>query len=55
MIAFLQSNYGLGWGEAYILCSVAVDLSISEVVNRPNWVVTALLPLDILGGAPTGH
>jgi acetamidase/formamidase len=48
MIAHLQSSYGLGWGDAYILCSVAVDLSISEVVNPPNWVVTALLPLDIL-------
>jgi acetamidase/formamidase len=52
MITFLQSDYGLGWGEAYILCSVAVDLSISEVVNPPNWVVTALLPLDILGSQP---
>ncbi len=48
MIAYLQADHGLGWADAYILCSVAVDLSISEVVNPPNWVVTALLPLDIL-------
>jgi len=25
--------------EAYILCSAAVDLKISEVVDAPNWTV----------------
>jgi acetamidase/formamidase len=49
MIAYLVEEHGLREGEAYILCSVAVDLAISEVVNPPNWLVTALLPLDILG------
>jgi acetamidase/formamidase len=49
MIAYLQSEYDLSFGEAYILCSVAVDLAISEVVNPPNWVVTALLPLNVVG------
>lgn len=28
------------------LCSEAVDLSISEVVDAPNWVVSAFLPND---------
>jgi acetamidase/formamidase len=38
---------GLTRGEAYILCSVAVDLKISEVVDAPNWTVTAYLPESI--------
>lgn len=33
--------------EAYMLASVAVNLRISEVVDVPNWIVTAYLPLDI--------
>ena len=33
--------------EAYMLASVAVNLRVSEVVDVPNWVVTAYLPLDI--------
>ncbi|MFB6106856.1 MAG: acetamidase/formamidase family protein [Halobacteriaceae archaeon] len=34
--------------EAYMLCSVAADLKVSEVVNAPNYVVTALLPASML-------
>jgi acetamidase/formamidase len=48
MIAYLQGTYGLEYGHAYVLCSVAVDLTITEVVNGPNWVVSALLPLDVV-------
>lgn len=38
-----------GWSreQAYCICSVAVDLKVSEVVDVPNFVVTAFLPLDI--------
>jgi len=38
-----------GWSrqQAYAICSVAVDLRISEVVDVPNFVVSALLPLAI--------
>ena len=38
-----------GWTaqQAYTICSVAVDLKVSEVVDVPNVVVTAFLPLDI--------
>ena len=32
---------------AYCICSVAVDLKISEMVDVPNFVVSAFLPLDI--------
>jgi len=33
--------------QAYAICSVAVDLKISELVDVPNFVVSAVLPLDI--------
>lgn len=50
MIDYLRDDHGFSTVEAYILCSVAVDLAISEVVDAPNWVVSALLPLDTLAG-----
>ncbi|MFB6149394.1 MAG: acetamidase, partial [Halobacteriales archaeon] len=31
----------------YILCSAIVDLKINEVVDAPNWVVSAYLPESI--------
>jgi acetamidase/formamidase len=33
MIAFLGAEYGLGRVDAYILCSVAGDLRMHEVVS----------------------
>ena len=47
MIDFLVGEYGFTPDQAYVLTSVAVDLRISEVVNLPNVVVSAFLPLDI--------
>jgi len=47
MIDFLQHEYKLDAELAYCLCSVAVDLRIAELVNAPNWVVTAHLPRSI--------
>lgn len=47
MIAHLEHHYGLTAEQAYALCSVAVDLRISEVVDAPNWVVSAFLPKDL--------
>jgi acetamidase/formamidase len=47
MIDHLGRNHALRPEEAYALCSVAVDLRISEVVDAPNWVVSAFLPGDI--------
>jgi len=49
MIAHLVQERGLSREEAYILSSVAVDLKISEIVDAPNWIVTAYCPLSILG------
>lgn len=47
MIDHLVRTYGLSREDAYVLCSVAVDLKISEVVDKPNWIVSAYLPLSI--------
>jgi acetamidase/formamidase len=51
MLRFLQREHGLSPQEAYVLASVAVDLKISEVVDAPNWLVSACLPLSIFKGA----
>lgn len=37
--------------EAYLLASVAADLKISEIVDIPNWVVSAHLELDLIDAA----
>jgi acetamidase/formamidase len=47
MIEWLSRTHGLQPVEAYLLCSVAVDLRISEIVDIPNYVVTAHCPLNI--------
>lgn len=47
MIEYLQRNYQLSHEQAYMLCSVAVDLKLCEVVDMPNWLVGAFLPLSI--------
>jgi acetamidase/formamidase len=50
MIAHLERRYGLSRPDAYMLCSVAVDLKLCEVVDMPNWVVGAFLPQSIFEG-----
>jgi len=47
MIEHLHTERGLTRGEAYILCSAIVDLKINEVVDAPNWTVSAYLPESI--------
>jgi formamidase len=49
MIELLQER---GWTreQAYIICSVAVDLKVSNVVDLPNVTVSAFLPEDIFQG-----
>jgi formamidase len=49
MIDLLQER---GWSreQAYVLCSVAADLRVSNVVDVPNYVVSALIPEAIFGG-----
>ncbi len=38
---------GLSLEQAYVLSSACVDLKISQVVDAPNYTVSAFLPLDI--------
>lgn len=47
MIDHLVDERGLSRQQAYALCSVVVDLTAAEVVDLPNAVVTATLPLDV--------
>jgi formamidase len=46
MIEYLVQR-GLSRQQAYVLCSVAVDLRISQIVDVPHATVSAFLPLDI--------
>jgi acetamidase/formamidase len=48
MIELLGRGHGLGANDAYMLCSVAGDLRISEIVDQPNWVVSFYFPRLIL-------
>ena len=48
MIDHLGAEYGYTRQQAYAICSVAVDLKISEMVDVPNFIVSALLPLAII-------
>ena len=49
MVAHLAGEYGLSREDAYVLCSLAVDLRISEIVDAGQYIVSALLPLSIFG------
>ena len=44
MIDHLVETRGLSREQAYVVCSVAADLKISEIVDAPNWIVSAFLP-----------
>ena len=49
MMTLLQER-GFSREQAYVICSVAVDLRVSNVVDVPNYVVSALLPEAIFSG-----
>jgi acetamidase/formamidase len=44
MIDHLGRERGLSRADAYILCSLAGDLKICELVDTPNWVVGCFMP-----------
>ena len=48
MIEHLVAEYGFSRQQAYILCSVSVDLKINEIVDAPNWIVSASFPELVL-------
>lgn len=44
----IAARTGMAPVDAYLLASVAADLKISEVVDVPNWIVSAHLELSLL-------
>ena len=48
MLDWLEMETSLSRSQAYVLCSAAADLKISEIVDAPNWVVSCYLPLSVL-------
>lgn len=49
MIDWICATAKISPVEAYMLCSVAGDLRISEIVDMPNWVVSFYFPKSVLG------
>jgi acetamidase/formamidase len=49
LIQWLATEHKLSREDAYVLCSLAADLKISQIVDRPNWGVSAYLALSIFG------
>ncbi|HLH67118.1 MAG TPA: acetamidase/formamidase family protein [Solirubrobacteraceae bacterium] len=44
MVDHLGRERGLGREDAYILCSLAGDLKICEIVDSPRWIVGCFMP-----------
>jgi acetamidase/formamidase len=44
MIDHLSSAHGLSREDAFVLCSLVVDLKISEIVDAGQYIVSAVLP-----------
>ena len=41
MVDYLEAEHSLSREQAYVLTSVAVDLKVNQVVDAPNWTVSA--------------
>jgi amidase len=44
MVDLIAAREGMAAVDAYMLCSVAGDLRISEIVDAPNWVMSFHMP-----------
>ena len=49
MIDYLVAEHGLTPEEAYVLCSIAGDMKISETVDVPHMLVSMHMPKGIFG------
>ena len=49
MIDYLVAEHGLSEQDAYMLCSLAGDLKIAEVVDVPHVLVAMHMPKEVLG------
>ena len=47
VIEWLVVEKDLSREDAYVLCSLAVDLKISQIVDQPNFGVSAYLALSV--------
>jgi acetamidase/formamidase len=47
MIQWLGREHGLSREDAYVLCSLAADLKISQIVDQPNFGVSLYLALRV--------
>jgi formamidase len=47
LLGWLTTERGLSREAAYVLMSVAAELRVSELVDAPNCLVSAALPLDV--------
>ena len=47
LIEWLGQEHGLSPEDAYVLCSLAADLKISQIVDQPNWGVSAYMALSV--------
>ena len=47
MIDYLEAEHGMKRNEAYVLCSLAGDLKIAEVVDVPHMLVSMHMPKKI--------
>lgn len=48
MIDLLAARWGFSYVHAYLLCSVALHLRLSQVVNEPMYTVSASMPKTVL-------
>jgi formamidase len=47
LMGWLGHEHGFSREQAYVLMSVAAELRVSELVDKPNALVSAALPLDV--------
>ena len=48
LIEWLGQTTRLSADDAYVLASVTAELRISQIVDAPNWTVTAFFPMSVL-------
>lgn len=55
MVDYLVENHGLTREQAYVVASVAADLRIGQLVDVPNYMVSAIVPLTIFTDSEMSH
>lgn len=53
IVEYIVATWGYDRQQAYMIASVAVDVRIAQLVDAPNYGVTAVLPLDIFDAGAT--